>query len=287
MATLHDIKRRIGSVQSTQKITKAMKMVAASKLKRAQEAITTARPYALSMRDLVNNVALRADLVTHPLMSAATPNGKIGVVVVSSDRGLCGAFNSNIVNATIEHIQGTFPNKTVELTLVGKKGAELLQRRHDHLGEIYTDIDTADSVHSIATDIMSGMSKKYVDGELEAVYCLYNKFNSAISQEVTLEQLLPFEATEMSEGERDTDYLYEPSEEDLFEALLVRHLNIQMHRMICESTASEHGARMTAMESATTNAGDMIKSLTLQYNRARQSAITTELIEVISGAEAL
>jgi F-type H+-transporting ATPase subunit gamma len=287
MATLHDIKRRIGSVQSTQKITKAMKMVAASKLKRAQEAITTARPYALSMRDLVNNVALRADLVTHPLMSAATPNGKIGVVVVSSDRGLCGAFNSNIVNATIEHIQGTFPNKTVELTLVGKKGAELLQRRHDHLGEIYTDIDTADSVHSIATDIMSGMSKKYVDGELEAVYCLYNKFNSAISQEVTLEQLLPFEATEMSEGERDTDYLYEPSEEDLFEALLVRHLNIQMHRMICESTASEHGARMTAMESATTNAGDMIKSLTLQYNRARQSAITTELIEVISGAKAL
>ncbi len=287
MATLHDIKRRIGSVQSTQKITKAMKMVAASKLKRAQEAITTARPYALSMRDLVNNVALRADLVTHPLMAAATPNGKIGVVVVSSDRGLCGAFNSNIVNATIEHIQSTFPDKTVELTLVGKKGAELLQRRHDHLGEIYTDIDAADSVHSIATDIMGGMSKKYVDGELEAVYCLYNKFNSAISQEVTLEQLLPFEATEMSEGERDTDYLYEPSEEDLFEALLVRHLNIQMHRMICESTASEHGARMTAMESATTNAGEMINSLTLQYNRARQSAITTELIEVISGAEAL
>ena len=287
MATLHDIKRRIGSVQSTQKITRAMKMVAASKLKRAQEAITTARPYAIRMRDLVNNIALRADLVTHPLMTAAKSNCKVGVIVVSSDRGLCGAFNSSIVNATLEHIQSTFPDKTVELTLVGKKGAELLQRRHDHLGEIYTDIDLAESVHAIATDIIGGMSKKYIEGEFESIFCLYNKFNSAISQEVTLEQLLPFEATALSEGERDTDYLYEPSEEDLFEALLTRHLNIQMHRMICESTASEHGARMTAMESATTNAGDMINALTLQYNRARQSAITTELIEVISGAEAL
>ena len=287
MATLHDIKRRIGSVQSTQKITKAMKMVAASKLKRAQEAIATARPYAIHMRDLVNNVALRADMVTHPLMATGTQNGTIGLIVVSSDRGLCGAFNSNVVNATVAHIKETFPGKTVELTLVGKKGAELLQRRHTNFGETYTEIEAGDPLRTIAADIISAMAKKFMDGEVESVYCVFNKFNSAISQDVTLEKVLPFESTPMAEGERDTDYIYEPSAEEMLDALLTRHLNIQMHRMLCESFASEHGARMTAMESATTNAGDMINSLTLQYNRARQSAITTELIEVISGAEAL
>ena len=287
MATLHDIKRRIGSVQSTQKITKAMKMVAASKLKRAQEAITTARPYALRMRSLVNNIALRADLATHPLMAPGSQNGKVSLIVITSDRGLCGAFNSNIVNAAQAHIQETFSEKTVELTLVGKKGAELLQKRHDHIRQVYTDIDALGTAREASTTIIQDVLQGFVNDEVEAVYCLYNKFNSAINQEVTLEKMLPFEPTPLAEGERSTDYLYEPPEEAMFAELLTRHMNIQMHRMHCESNASEHGARMTAMESATTNAGDMIESLTLQYNRARQSAITTELIEVISGAEAL
>ncbi len=287
MATLHDIKRRIGSVQNTQKITKAMKMVAASKLKRAQDAIATARPYAVRMRSLVNNIALRADMSEHPLMTPGSQNGKVVLMVITSDRGLCGAFNSNIVNAAMGHIRETFPDKTVELTLVGKKGAELLQRRHEHIREVYTDIEALGTTHEAATTVINAVLQPFIDGEVESVFCLYNEFKSAISQEVVLEQMLPFEATPLAEGERATDYLYEPAAEVMFAELLTRHMNIQMHRMQCESTASEHGARMTAMESATTNAGDMIQTLTLQYNRARQSAITTELIEVISGAEAL
>ena len=287
MATLHDIKRRISSVQNTQKITKAMKMVAASKLKRAQEAITTARPYAVRMRSMVNNIALRADMNEHPLMIPGSQNGKVALIVITSDRGLCGAFNSSVVNATMKHIQENFPGKTVELILVGKKGAELLQKRHSHVRQVYTDIETLGTAHESSATIIKDAAQSFVDGEVEAVYCLYNEFKSAISQEVVLEKLLPFEATPLAEGERDTDYVYEPEAEIMFAELLTRHMNVQMHRMQCESTASEHGARMTAMESATTNAGDMIDSLTLQYNRARQSAITTELIEVISGAEAL
>jgi F-type H+-transporting ATPase subunit gamma len=286
MATLHDIKRRIGSVKNTQKITRAMKMVAASKLKRAQEAITAVRPYAHRMRDLVNNLALRADLDAHPLLNKGSETGKVGVIVIASDRGLCGAFNSSIVNATLAHIRDTFPGKTVELTLVGKKCVELLKRRHDTITDSYIDLQ-GDPDGKIAVSIIDKAAQSFVNGEVEELYCIYNEFKSAISQDVILERILPFEPTEMAEGERDTDFIYEPSEEILFEALLSRHIKTQMRRMLAESAASEHGARMTAMEAATTNAGDMIDRLSLEYNRARQSAITTELIEVVSGAESL
>ncbi|MFP6581103.1 MAG: ATP synthase F1 subunit gamma [Candidatus Hydrogenedentota bacterium] len=286
MANLHEIKRRIVSVQNTQKITRAMKMVAASKLKRAQESITLSRPYAHRMRTMVNNLALRADVDGHPLLTKGQTSGRVGLVVIASDRGLCGAFNSSITNAALDHIKSTFEDRTVELTLVGKRAIELFQKQSQTVRDTYTDVHNEHMLQTAGT-IMEGLSNAFVAGEIDEVYCLYNEFKSAISQTVVLERILPFEATAVAEDERTTDYLYEPDEERLFGSLLDRHMKVQMHRVLSESAASEHGARMTAMESATTNAGDMIDRLTLDYNRARQSAITTELIEVVSGAEAL
>lgn len=286
MATLHDIKQRISSVKNTQKITRAMKMVAAAKLKRAQQSITLARPYAHRMRGLVHNLALRADVDSHPLLNRGTECGRVGLIVIASDRGLCGAFNSSIVNAAKKHLDTTFEGKDVELILVGKRAVEMLRKQADTVAATHTDLQDS-QLHRLAGEIIGAVSETFIEGKLEEVYCLYNEFKSAISQDVTLERVLPFEAAEKHEGEHTTDYLYEPTESLVFDALLDRHMKIQMHRMLAESAASEHGARMTAMDSATTNAGDMIDRLTLDYNRARQSAITTELIEVVSGAEAL
>jgi F-type H+-transporting ATPase subunit gamma len=288
MANLQDIKRRIGSVTSTQKITRAMKMVAAAKLRRAQESIEMARPYALRMRDLVNNLARRADLEGHPLLHGSGNSGRIDLIVVTSDRGLCGAFNSSIVNAALRHLEDTFPGKQVEMTVVGKKGTELLSRKYDGIAQTHTDIFNG-PIMDTATAIIDTAAREFMDDKTEAVYVLYNAFQSAITQNVTLEKLLPFEpeAVDQASSGSDADFIYEPSEAGVFEALLSRHLSVQMHRVLNESAASEHGARMTAMDSATTNAGDMIDRMTLQYNRARQDAITTELIEVVSGAEAL
>jgi F-type H+-transporting ATPase subunit gamma len=287
MANLRDIKRRITSVTSTQKITKAMKMVAAAKLRRAQEAIIQSRPYALQMREVVNHMASRAELDGHPLLRAnSCKTGKVSFLVISSDRGLCGGFNSSIVNAAMVNIQKDLSDKDVDLTVVGRKGIELLKRRTDAIAHTYTNVFDGD-VYEEASKIIDHVSEIFSNGETEAVYCLYNEFKSAIQQNVTLERMLPFEPTPTEGRFAHTDYEYEPSQPEVFDALLARHMKIQMHRILNESAASEHGARMTAMESATTNAGEMIDRLTLQYNRARQNAITTELIEVISGAEAL
>ena len=286
MANLIDIKRRIRSVKNTQKITRAMKMVAASKLRRAQEAIVQARPYALSMRGLVNNLASRAELDLHPLLHPAAQGGNIGLVVITSDRGLCGAFNSNIVHAAMDYIRTDFQNKTTTLTIVGRKGADLLGRRHDLIGETYTGAAERPLMETSRL-IIEDVANRFTHGDTDEIYCVYNEFKSALSQQVTLEKLLPFEPSPAENGKAPIDYLYEPSQTAVFEALLWKHLQIQMHRILNESAASEHGARMTAMDSATTNAGEMIDRLELQYNRARQDAITKELIEVISGAEAL
>lgn len=287
MANLRDIKRRITSVTNTQKITRAMKMVAAAKLRRAQEAIVQSRPYALQMRDMVNNLAARAELDGHPLLrdNSATTN-KVSFLVITSDRGLCGGFNSSIVNAAMDNIRNDLADKDIQLTVVGRKGIELLKRRTDSIAHTYTNVFDGDIYHE-ASNIVDDVSELFSKGDTEAVYCLFNEFKSAINQKVTLERLLPFEPAPTEGRFAHTDYEYEPSQTHVFDALLSRHMKIQMHRILNESAASEHGARMTAMESATTNAGEMIDRLTLQYNRARQNAITTELIEVISGAEAL
>lgn len=285
MASLRDIKRRIISVKNTQKITRAMKMVAASKLRRAQEALGKARPYAHRMRDLVNSLAQCAQTDAHPLLRQATGDGKIGLVVVTSDRGLCGAFNSNIVNAAMKAIGEEFQGREVEITAVGRKGVELLKRRPCTIRETHISIDEGPIIDAAGV-IIKDIAQDFAQGPTDQVYCLYNEFKSAISQKVTLERLLPFEPPSTDEP-GTIDYLYEPSEAAVFDALLSRHMQIQMHCMLQESAASEHGARMTAMESATKNAGEVIEHLELVYNRARQGAITTELIEVVSGAEAL
>ena len=283
MPSLRDIRRRIDSVKSTQKITRAMKMVAAAKLRRAQEAIEQARPYAYHMRDLVNRVALRASHGTHPLLQE-TPEGKVAIIVVSSDRGLCGGFNSNVTNETMRVLGEDFAGREVALTVVGKKGNEVLRRRPCTIAKSYTKVMEDDPLRA-AGQIIDEQVDAFIAGETHEVYCLYNEFKSAISQKLTLEKLLPFEPPPRAEVV--VDYLYEPSQEGVLTQLLARHLQVQMLRIFYESAASEHGARMTAMDSATNNAGDVIERLTLQFNRARQSAITTEMIEIVSGAEAL
>ncbi len=299
MAGLRDIKRRIVSVKSTQKITRAMKMVAASKLRRSQEAILRARPYALEMRQLVNNIASRADEATHPLLRQAK-NGKIGIVVVTSDRGLCGGFNANIVHGLMRAIATRFADREVEVTIVGRKGVELLKRRIKNVRATFVGVHDG-SVMRAAAHIIDDIVEDFKRGGTDEVYCLYNEFKSAVQQSVTLERLLPFapekaagtdDAAEGSDSQVDQasqliDFIYEPDQEEVFERLLVRHIRVQMHRILYESAASEHGARMTAMDAATRNAGEVIDRLTLKYNRARQDAITKELIEVVSGAEAL
>jgi len=292
MANLRDIKRRITSVKSTQKITKAMKMVAASKLRRAQAAIMQARPYALRMRDLVDNLTRRAEFDAHPLLKGGDPN-TVAVIVVTSDKGLCGGFNANIVNQALALGNSRFKGKQVELIVAGRKGLEALKRRPVTIRHNYTGM--SDQPSALAKSVVQDIAREFSLGKFSEVYCIYNEFKSAVQQAVTLERLLPLEpeaetSTNAGDGPANSkplDYLYEPSAEVIFESLLMKNVEIQMHRIFLESTASELGARMTAMDAATRNAGEVIDKLTLQYNRARQNAITTELIEVISGAEAL
>ena len=285
MASLRDIRRRINSVTSTQKITRAMKMVAAAKLRRSQEAIIQTRPYAAKMHRLVENLAGRAKTTSHPLLRR-DGGGKVELVVVTGDRGLCGGFNSSIANAAMRVLQDQLAGRTVELTVIGRKGLDQLRRRPCTIRDSFTQVMEGNVVRH-AGNIVGAISARFAAGETDAVYCLYNEFRSAISQRVVFEPFLPFPTPEDTESDGATDYLYEPSMDAVFDALLNRHLRVQMHRVLLESAASEQGARMTAMDSATNNAGDVIERLTLQYNRARQDTITKELIEVVSGAEAL
>jgi len=284
MANLRDIKRRIVSVKSTQKITKAMKMVAASKLRRAQAAIQQARPYAFHMRGLVAAITRCAGADAHPLLSRGD-EGRIGIIVVNSDKGLCGGFNAAIVNRALLATRKDFSGKTVELTVVGRKGLEALKRRHVTIRQNFAGL--SDQPLALARSIVGDVAGDFAQGKTGEVYCIYNEFKSAVQQRVTVERLLPFQPEEGDDGTPALDYIYEPDQEAVFDSLLLRNLETQMHRILLESSASELGARMTAMDAATRNAGEVIEKLTLKYNRARQNAITTELIEVISGAEAL
>lgn len=284
MPSLKDIKRRIGSVKNTQKITRAMKMVAAAKLRRAQDTIVQARPYAAYMSQLASGLALRADAGINPLLRREG-GSRVRLIVVTSDRGLCGGFNHSIIAGALEHIRTTFAGKEVELVIVGRKGVEILKRRPVTIAATHTGLYDQAPMRAVAT-VLDPLVKQFVDNEVDEIHVLYNAFRSAIAQTVTCERILPFEP-EDDQGAIAVDYLYEPSASAVMNQFLMQHLHIQMHRVLHESAASEHGARMTAMDSATKNAGDMIGRLTLHYNRARQAAITKELIEVISGAEAL
>ncbi|MEZ4287307.1 MAG: ATP synthase F1 subunit gamma [Polyangiales bacterium] len=287
MASLKDIRKRIGSVKSTQKITRAMKLVAGARLRKAQENIERLRPYALETLKVLSEVAARTagEEEVHPLLAVRDPQ-RVMLVVLTSDRGLAGAFNANICKAAYRRWQALeAEGREVCFGIVGRKGREYFKRRgadirHEFTG-VFENLD-AESAGEIGRYIVD----EFTSESLDAVYLVYNEFKSAISQEVVLEQLLPIVPCDNLE-DATVDFIYEPHKRALLDRLLPMYVQVESYRALLESVASEHGARMTAMDSATTNASEMIDKLTLQYNRARQAAITTELMEIIGGAEAL
>ena len=288
MANLRAIRKRIGSVKSTQQITKAMKMVSAAKLKRSQEAIIAARPYAGKMREVVQAVAGRAGKDAHPLLSSRETK-KVALLVVTSDRGLCGGFNSNLLRAANRFLQETRENVgEVALFVVGRKARDFFRRRHVPMRKEYVNILGALSyahAERLAGDLVDG----FLAEEFDEVVVAFNEFRSAISQVVRMDKLFPIAVEQAGENVAadGIDYLYEPSQQEILATLLPKFVESQIFRVLLESVAGEHGARMTAMDSATSNAVEMISRLTLQMNRARQAAITKELMEIIGGAEAL
>ncbi len=296
MASLKDLRLRISSVKSTKKITSAMKMVSAAKLRRAQEAAEAARPYAERMSRMMQNLAagVSAGAETPRLMSG---NGKDKIhliVLFTSDRGLCGAFNASVARSTRLKIRELeLAGKDVKIIAVGRKGREIL--RSEHGGKI---VDSRQNIGRKgvtfveADEIATTLVKMFDAGAFDVCWAVYNRFQSAMTQVVTWQQVIPFAAAPVAEGAAaptapTAQYEYEPSQEKILEALVPRNLSVQIFRFLLESQASEHGARMTSMDNATRNAGDMIDSLTLTYNRSRQALITRELIEIISGAEAV
>jgi F-type H+-transporting ATPase subunit gamma len=285
MATLKVIRKRISSIRNTQQITKAMKMVSAAKLRRAQEAAVEARPYADKMADLLKNLSSRVSRAAHPLLTTREEK-RIQLVLVTSDRGLCGGYNANLIRAAEAFIRSHGAGKEITLSFVGRKGADYYRRRRGEGGDRYTNFLSM-APEDLAEEIAAKLTSLFVDGQTDAVYLLYSHFRSALSQVPTLEKILPVALNDTEETDQLTEYLYEPGVEELLSSFLPKITEIKIQRALLEATASEHGARMTAMDSATTNASKMMGSLTLQMNRARQASITRELMEIVGTAEAL
>jgi F-type H+-transporting ATPase subunit gamma len=294
MPTLRDIKRRIASVKSTQQITRAMKLVAAAKLRRAQDRITEARPYCRTLDEMVADLARRSPRDMHPLLREAAPEGGDGttrklLVVITGDRGLCGAFNSNIIRRSVDLLRADQDNPQASLLLlvVGRKARDFYRRR-GQVGIRSEYVNFFDKLaFSHAAKIGQEVAAAYVANEVDRVQLLYNEFRSAASQRVVVETLLPIESAAGVAESSGVEYLFEPSPAAILESLLPRHVEIQVFRALMESLAAEYGARMTAMDNATKNASEMIDLLTIQFNKARQERITKELLEIVSGAEAL
>lgn len=293
MASLKDIRARIETTKNTQQITKAMKLVSAAKLRKAQNNITNMRPYALTLRKVIADIAVTKK-VSHPLMEKKDEVKSILLVVISSDRGLCGAFNSNI-NKFAENYynQNKSSLEKVDFLFVGRKVNDYFARRNIKPVDYITKLDK-DISYELAAKVAHRVLKDYVDGHYDEVRVVYNEFKSAISQQVICETILPINADLSTFGSQDenqagfaVDMIFEPTPAEIVEQLLVKHFDLQIYRCMSESVASEHGARMTAMENATNNAKAMIDTLTLTYNKLRQEKITTELTEIVSGAEAL
>jgi F-type H+-transporting ATPase subunit gamma len=285
MANLKSIKKRIVSVKNTRQITAAMKMVSAAKLRRAQDNVVAARPYAGKLAEVLERLAQSQEADASPLMIQRDTRRAL-LVVVTSDRGLCGGFNANLSKAAERFIKeraGEF--KELSLMTIGRKGYEFLRNRHTvrkHHGNIFSTL-SYQTAALIAAEIVEG----YLAEEYDEVYVIYNAFKSVMTQDITLEQLLPVTPKAGASEEQATEYIYEPSKAALLDELLPKHIEVQVFKSLLESLASEHGARMTAMDSASKNATEMIGKLTLIYNRARQAAITTELMEIISGSESI
>ena len=296
MASLRAIRTRIRSVRNTQKITKAMKMVAAAKLRRAQDAVVRARPYAQLIDEMLAQLSrarAEADLPPHPLMAVRPPR-RVELVLMTSDRGLCGGFNSNIIRRGQRFlVEEGAEYERVQFSTVGRRGRDFARKRGIETRKDYVGF-FGRLRYAQAREIADDLIQAYAKDELDAVYLLYNEFKSAIVQQISLVQLLPLQPRAQAKAPAASekgfirpDHIFEPSRPEVLQALIPRFLAMQIWRALLESEASEHGARMTAMDSATKNASDMIGRLTLDYNRARQAAITKELMEIVSGAEAL
>lgn len=295
MATLREIRRRIGGVKSTQKITKAMKMVAAAKLRRAQEAVMAARPYARTIRGLVGSLSEVTDLDEHPLFLKRDVKS-VAIIVIGADRGLCGAFNSNVIKKTIRHIEEFYkPLKdsgNIHLICIGKKSGDYFQKNHYNVAGKHAGI-----LHEMnflnAQSIMKEAVARFLKGEYGRIDLIYNEFKSIIHQRIVVEPVLPLDRANLVQLTNDEklrgtgNIIYEPSRESILSAVLPKHINFQLWQAMLESNAAEQGARMTAMDNATSNAADLIQILQLSYNKARQASITKELLEIVSGAEAL
>jgi len=291
MPNLIDIRRRIRSVKSTQQITKAMKMVAASKLRRSQERVVAARPYArtlaATLASVTGRIPPREDgAPAHPLL-AQREERKVVLVVVTGDKGLCGAFNTNVNRAAGAFVrEKRAAGVDVSLVTLGRKGTDFWKRRSVPVLESRPGLFQRFG-YETAAEVARSLAARFTGGEVDAVYAVYNEFKSVISQVVGVKRLLPIELGELEATDAGTDYIFEPGPDVILGRLLPRHVEFQLFRVLLESNAAENAARMTAMEAATKNAGEMIDSLTLTYNRARQAKITKELIEIVSGAEAL
>jgi F-type H+-transporting ATPase subunit gamma len=294
MPSLQSLRRKIAAVKNTQKITKAMKMVAAAKLKRAQDRILALRPYSHKLRGVMANLSTRVNRAAHPLLQKRGEK-VIEVLVVTSDRGLCGAFNANILRKSMEVLREfESGGAKVSVSIVGRKGRDFLTRRPWTIRQNWIGfLDRLTFEHGV--DIGGELSDAYAKGTFDELYVVYNEFKSAIQQRVIVEKLFPISADflfgqghEAAEGQAaGGSYLYEPDEDQLLEALLPKHVHTQVYRILLESFAAFYGAQMAAMDGATRNAGELIKKVTLYYNKTRQAAITKELMDIVGGAEAL
>ncbi len=284
MPSTIDLRRRIRSTKNTQQITKAMKMVSAAKLRRAQERMMAARPYSAALREVLASLSTRVDLTAHPLLAEREAENKVLLLIVTADRGLCGAFNANVIrNAQNAIVEKGWQH--AELLPIGRKAIDFFKRRTLPIRRQGVGVYQALSIDT-AREIAQGITQDFVNGEFDAVYVIYNEFKSIIAQRVTLERLLPLPRFESDATGPAIEYVFEPGPEQILSDLLPKHIEFQIYRVLLESAAAEQGARMTAMESATKNASEMISHLTLTYNRIRQASITKEIIEIVSGAAA-
>ena len=286
MPSLIDIRRRVRAVKSTQQITKAMKMVSSSKLRRAQERILRSRPYAQEMLRVFNNLATRTESSSHPLLDDDPLAARTLLVVITADRGLCGSFNTNVVKGAAQFVTEQ-PGREVALALVGRKGRDFFMRRGFDVK--YEEVGLFQNVKwSHAQAIASTCIREFLGPDISSVYLVYNEFRSVISQRIVIERLLPIPRLEdPSPAMASVDYLFEPSPDQLLNTLLPLHVAVQVNRALLESSAAEHAARMASMDNATRNAREMVDRLTLYMNKVRQAAITREIIEVVSGAQSV
>jgi len=289
MPTLKDIRIRLKGIKSTQQVTKAMKMVAAAKLRRAQDRAIQARPYAGKLREMLASLSVKVDTSLNPLLSAREEVKKVLVILVTSDRGLCGGFNTNIIKLAQKVIHEDYAalhsRGGVTMICAGTKGTEFFRKRGYNLTAVYPAV-FQNLDFSIAREIADTASGMFISGEVDRVVMVYNEFKSVLSPNLRVEQLLPI-APEQGKSEASSDYLYEPSPAAIIDELVPKHLHTQVWRVMLESNAAEQAARMGAMDSATENAKELIRLLNISYNRARQAAITKELSEIVAGADAL